>query len=160
MWEKAELLFLLIAANGAPILVEKALGRRGDWPLDGGLVLADGHRLLGSSATLRGVASAVVVTAALAALLGQSARTGAVIGLVSMAGDAASSFVKRRLGLKSGDKATGLDQIPESLLPLLAVSGRYGLSATDIAALVASFTIFDMAASRLLYRLNLRKRPH
>lgn len=160
MWEKAELLLLLIAANGAPILLEKALGRRGDWPLDAGRVLADGRRLLGSSATARGVAGAVLATGALAALLGHPGCMGAIIGLLSMVGDAASSFVKRRLGLKPGDKATGLDQVPESLLPLLAVAERYGLTAADIGVLVLAFTLFDMGASRVLYRLRLRRRPH
>jgi CDP-2,3-bis-(O-geranylgeranyl)-sn-glycerol synthase len=160
MWEKAELLLLLIAANGVPILLDKALGRLGDWPLDGGWVLADGRRLLGRSATVRGVAGAVLATGALAALLGHPAQAGALIGLLSMVGDAASSFVKRRLGLKPGDKATGLDQVPESLLPLLGVAERYGLTVADIGALVLAFTLFDMVASRLLYRLRLRKRPH
>jgi hypothetical protein len=160
MWEKAELLVLLIAANGAPILLEKALGKRADWPVDGGLVLADGRRLFGRSATVRGVVGAVAATAVVALLLGHSARTGAVMGLFSMIGDATSSFVKRRVGLKPGDRATGLDQVPESLLPLLAVAERYGLSWSDISSLVAAFTLFDIVASRLLFRLNLRKRPH
>jgi CDP-2,3-bis-(O-geranylgeranyl)-sn-glycerol synthase len=160
MWEKAELLLLVITANGAPILLEKLMGRRLDQPLDGGLVLGDGRRLLGRSVTIRGVAGAVLATAALAAVLGHGARNGAVIGTCSMAGDAFSSFVKRRAGLSPGDKATGLDQIPESLLPLLAVAERYGLNWLDLSALVSSFTLFDMAASRLLYRMHIRRRPH
>ena len=42
MWEKTGLLILLIAANGAPILLAWSLGQRWNWPLDGGLVLGDG----------------------------------------------------------------------------------------------------------------------
>jgi CDP-2,3-bis-(O-geranylgeranyl)-sn-glycerol synthase len=103
---------------------------------------------------------AVLATTALSLLLGQGARTGAVIGLFSMAGDAISSFLKRRLGLAPGDKATGLDQIPESLLPLLAVANRYGLAWTDIALLVSGFTVFNIGASKLLYQLHIRNRPH
>ena len=160
MWEKAELLLLLVTANGAPILVDKALGERLDCPLDGGLVAWDGRRLLGQSATVRGAVSAVIAAAALAFLLGHGARTGALIGALSMVGDAASSFVKRRFGLMPGEKATGLDQVPESLLPLLAVANRYGLSAKEVALLVLGFMLVDMVASRLLFRLNLRKRPH
>lgn len=160
MWEKAELLLLLICANGAPILLDKALGRRMNFPLDGALTAWDGRRLLGESATVRGVLGAAIATAALATLLGQDPRVGAMVGLLSMCGDAASSFVKRRLGLAPGEKATGLDQVPESLLPLLVVADRYGLMEKDIALLVLAFTLFDMVASRLLFRLNLRKRPH
>ena len=54
MWEKTVLLLLLIVANGAPILVAWRLGPRWAWPLDAGLVLGDGHRLLGESARGRG----------------------------------------------------------------------------------------------------------
>lgn len=160
MWEKAELLLLLMAANGAPVLLTKALGPRMDYPLDAGVVLGDGHRLLGGHSTVRGVAGAMVTTAGLAALLGHSARAGAVMGLLAMAGDAASSFVKRRLDLESGAKATGLDQVPESLLPLLAVANRYRLTWWDLGLLVSTFTLLHILGSRLLFKLKLRKRPH
>ena len=63
-------------------------------------------------------------------------------------------------GAQDDQRATGLDQIPESLLPLLAVAGPYDLSAVDIGGLVLAFTVFDIVVSRLLFRLRLRKRPH
>ena len=160
MWERVELLLLLITANGAPILLDKAMGSRLECPLDGGMVLADGRRLLGRSGTVRGLVGAVLASAALSFAFGSGVRNGALIGLLSMVGDACSSFVKRRLGLSPGDKATGLDQVPESLLPLLAVAERYGLTWADVALLVGAFTLFDMLASRLLYRMHLRKKPH
>lgn len=154
------LLILLITANGAPILADDLLGRRWAWPLDGGLRLRDGRRLLGSSATWRGVIAAVAVTAVLALLLGHGLGTGALTGLLAMLGDASSSFVKRRLGLRPGDPAFGLDQIPESLLPLVAVAGDYGLGWLEVGLLVAAFTLFDLLVSRILYRFRLRKRPY
>ncbi|MGA7979071.1 MAG: CDP-archaeol synthase [Chromatiaceae bacterium] len=160
MLEKVVLLLVIIAANGAPIVVDDLLGRRWAWPIDGGLVLRDGHRLLGASATVRGVVVAVVVAAGLSALLGHSMPLGALIGLLAMAGDAFSSFVKRRLGLEPGEMALGLDQIPECLLPLLAVAEDYRLGWGEISVLVLSFTLFDVLVSRLLYRYHLRKRPY
>jgi hypothetical protein len=160
MWEKTGLLLMLITANGVPILLAWLLGQRWNWPLDGGLRLGDGRRLLGDSATLRGLVLAVLATAVLAYLLGWGAGLGALIGLLAMVGDALSSFVKRRLGLNPGDKATGLDQIPESLLPLLAVARPCELGWLDLSLLVAAFTLFDMAVSGPLYRLHLRRRPY
>lgn len=160
MWNLVGLLLLLIAANGAPILVAWLLHRRWSWPLDAGLVLGDGRPLLGSHITWRGVVAAVLATSLGAWLLGLDAGLGALIGLMAMVGDALSSFIKRRLGLKPGDKATGLDQIPESLLPLLAVADPCGLHWPDLTLLVVSFTLFDMAVSGPLYRLHLRRRPH
>lgn len=160
MYERLELLLLLVAANGAPILLDDLMGRRWAWPLDAGLKLADGRCLLGRSATVRGVLVAVVVTAGLAALLGHGAGMGALIAVLAMLGDALSSFVKRRLGLEPGDKAPGLDQIPESLLPLVVVRGAYGLGWGEITVLVIGFMLFDVLVSRILFRLHLRKRPY
>jgi CDP-2,3-bis-(O-geranylgeranyl)-sn-glycerol synthase len=154
------LLLLLIAANGAPILADDLFGRRWAWPLDAGLRLADGRRLLGSSATWRGVIAAVAATAGLAHLLGHLAAIGALIALLSMAGDAASSFIKRRLGLEPGAPAFGLDQVPESLLPLVAAAPAYGLTWVEVLSLVVAFTAFDLLVSRILYRFRLRKRPY
>jgi hypothetical protein len=47
-----------------------------------------------------------------------------------MAGDLFSSFLKRRLNLPPSSPALGLDQVPESLFPLLAC--RYSLPLTPI----------------------------
>ncbi|NCA87762.1 MAG: CDP-archaeol synthase [Gammaproteobacteria bacterium] len=162
MWEKTLLLLLLIVANGAPILVAWRLGPRWGWPLDAGLVLRDGHRLLGESATVRGLVAAVVATALLAWVLGLGIGLGALIGFLALAGDAFSSFIKRRLGLPPGAKATGLDQVPEALLPLLVVAGPLGLHLPwlDLILLVIAFMLFDMAVSGPLYRLHLRRQPH
>ena len=160
MLEKLELLLLVITANGTPILLDDLLGRRWAWPLDAGLRFADGRRLVGSSDTLRGLIGALAVTTAVAVLLGLPATTGLMIGFFAMVGDVLSSFIKRRMALESGDKAIGLDQVPESLLPLLAVKGRHELGWWDLVLLVLAFTLFSLVASRLLYLLKLRKRPH
>jgi CDP-diglyceride synthetase len=159
MADKLVLLILIIVANGAPILADDLLGRRWAWPIDGGLVFSDGHRILGSSATVRGLVIAVLVAGVLSPLLGHSFWTGVLIGVWAMLGDILSSFVKRRLGVSPGEMAFGLDQIPESLLPLLVVAGDYRLGWDDILILVLAFALFDLVVSRLLYRLHLRKRP-
>ncbi len=160
MWEKAGLLVLIITTNGAPILLAWALGPHWGWPLDGGQMHPDGRRLLGGHATLRGLVAAVLATMIMAGLLGLGVGQGALIGFLAMAGDALSSFIKRRLGIKPGDKATGLDQIPESLLPLAVVAGTFGLGWLDLALMVAIFTLLDMMVSGPLYRWHMRRRPY
>jgi CDP-2,3-bis-(O-geranylgeranyl)-sn-glycerol synthase len=160
MLEQIALLCLIVTANGAPILLENLWGRRWAWPLDAGLRFTDGRRLLGSSATLRGLAGAVVATTGVALLLGLPWKTGLLIGFFAMVGDALSCFLKRRLGLEPGDRAIGLDQVPESLLPLLAVKDSHGLGWLDLAWMVMAFTLFSLVVSRILFRLKLRKRPH
>jgi CDP-2,3-bis-(O-geranylgeranyl)-sn-glycerol synthase len=56
--------------------------------------------------------------------------------------------------------ALGLDQIPESLLPALALKTRLGLTAWDIAGVVFAFILLELLLSRLLFGLRLRDRPY
>ncbi len=87
-------------------------------------------------------------------------EVGALIGTVAMLGDLSSSFIKRRMGLPASAKATGLDQIPESLFPLLACGLVLPLTILDVVAATILFFVGDLALSRLLFTLNLRERPY
>lgn len=155
-----QLMILLTLANGTPVVAKKLFGGRFAWPLDAGIQFLDGRPLLGPSKTIRGIALSLLVTAAGAPLIGLDARIGAVVAGTAMAGDLLSSAVKRRLDLPPSSRATGLDQIPESLLPLLACRDALSLSAPDIVAGVAIFFVGEVLLSRLLYRLRLRDRPY
>ena len=154
------LLLLLLIANGSPIVVRELLGRGFDRPLDGGKVLADGHRLLGPSKTWRGLVAAVLVTTSFALALGWPWEIGVTIGVFAMLGDTASSFIKRRLGLASSTMAPGLDHIPESMLPLLACKPLLALSWTQVLLLSLCFMAANMVLSRLLHRLGIRRHPY
>lgn len=155
-----ELLLLLIAANGSPVVLAKLLGKHMNWPVDGGWQLADGQRLLGKSKTWRGLISAAVTCALLSWLLGHGWLFGLVFGVLAMLGDLCSSFIKRRLRIKASQRATGLDQLPEALLPLWGgtLFWDYGLAALLLATL--SFILIEMAGSPLLFYLGIRKRPY
>jgi CDP-2,3-bis-(O-geranylgeranyl)-sn-glycerol synthase len=56
--------------------------------------------------------------------------------------------------------ALGLDQIPESLFPLLACRMLLPLSFLDVVAGVTLFFIGGLILSRILFRFNLRDRPY
>jgi hypothetical protein len=77
-----------------------------------------------------------------------------------MAGDLLSSFIKRRLDRPPSSRATGLDHIPESLLPLVASQHALALTVTDIGIVVGVFFAGAVILSRLLYRLGLRDEPY
>ena len=118
-------------------------------PIDGGVTfIRDGRPLLGSSKTVRGILLSISVTSALAPVVGLNWKIGALVASVAMAGDLFSSFLKRRMNLPSGGKATGLDQIPESRFPLLACGSTLPLSALDIIAGVAIFCVGELLLSR------------
>ena len=101
-------------ANAAPVV----LG--GGPPLDGGRTWRDGKPLLGSNKTLRGFISGVLVGTLVGTAQGRT-LAGFLMGLGSMLGDAMGSFIKRRLDLKPGDQAPGLDQLGFLLVALTLV---------------------------------------
>jgi CDP-2,3-bis-(O-geranylgeranyl)-sn-glycerol synthase len=123
-------------------------------------LFADGRPWFGPSKTIRGIAFAVLATMAAATLLGLGWKVGALIGTVAMASDLLSSFAKRRLGLPPSSKAIGLDQIPESLFPLLAARLLLPLGALDIAIATMLFFAGELLLSRLLYKWHVRDRPY
>lgn len=153
-------LLLAAVANGTPILTKWWLGERWASALDGGLRLWDGQPLFGTSKTVRGIVVAVAMTALASLLMGLGPGIGALAGAAAMTGDLMSSFTKRRMRLKPSSMAPGLDQIPEVLLPLLAVAGKVGLSIADIVTGVAAFWIGELLISRVLFTLKIRDRPY
>ena len=155
-----QLLALLGVANGTPIVATKLLQDRFGTPLDGGLILPDGEPLFGASKTLRGVILSVGCTTGAAVLLNLDWSIGATMAGMSMLGDLFSSFIKRRIHRQPHDQAFALDQIPEALLPLLAVKVRFNLTGGDIAALVIAFIVLELVLSRILFRLRIRDRPY
>jgi hypothetical protein len=153
-------LVLLGVANGTPIFATRLFGKRFSAPLDGALKLVDGRPLFGPSKTVRGLVLSLVCTTLAALLLDFEWITGAGLAAASMLGDLLSSFIKRRLGLRAHSQAFGLDQIPESLLPLLLLREHLGLGYVDIALIVAAFIVLELILSRLLYTLHIRDRPY
>ena len=160
LWLSLRLLLLLGVANTAPIAAKRLFGKRWSAPLDAGWHFVDGRPLLGSSKTVRGFVAAVAGSAIAAALLGFSPGLGAEVGALAMLGDALSSFVKRRLDITPSGRATGIDQIPEALLPLLVIRGTVGLSLLQTAVIVLAFFALEIPLARLAFRLGLRDRPH
>jgi CDP-2,3-bis-(O-geranylgeranyl)-sn-glycerol synthase len=155
-----EILILLGVANGTPIFATWLFGTRLDAPLDNGLKFPDGRPLFGPSKTVRGLVLSVACTTLAAPLLGFEWITGAGLASASMFGDLLSSFIKRRLGLRTHSQAFGLDQLPESLLPLIALQQHLGLGNGDIAIIVAAFIVLELVLSRMLFRLRIRDRPY
>ena len=146
----SKILLLLVLANGAPVIISLLLGRRLARPIDGGIVFVDGRPWFGPSKTFRGVIASVLVTAVGAIPLGYPATVGASFAAASMAGDLVSSFIKRRLGLSPGRSAVCLDQIPESLLPLLIFWNTFKLTPDTAVLVFVIFLIIDLVVTKLV----------
>jgi CDP-diglyceride synthetase len=156
----AQLLVLLTVANGSPVIAKRFLRATFSMPLDGNAKFIDGRPLLGSSKTIRGIVMSLLATTACAPLVGLQFRLGLLVATTAMAGDLFSSFLKRRFGLPPSSRATGLDQIPESLLPLLACRSALSLTVFDIAAGCVIFFVGELLLSTLFFRFRLRDRPY
>ena len=156
----AKLLLLLCIAHGLPVIAKKICGTRFSQPIDGGLRFFDGYPLFGTSKTIRGLLVSIAATTAAAPVLGLEFTIGAVVAGSAMVGDLFSSFLKRRLSLPASSRATGIDQIPESLLPLLACLCLLPLTLPDVLVGVTVFLIGEILLSRMLYRLGVRDRPY
>jgi CDP-diglyceride synthetase len=150
LWLLGELVLLLVVANATPVILSLLLGNRWKQPVDQGILLSDGRPLLGPSKTLRGIIGSITVCALLAPLFDLNHLQGAGFGALAMLGDLASSFCKRRLGLRSGHPAPLLDQLPETLLPLWVMLPALNASALEIAAAIAAFTVIDLLFTWLL----------
>jgi CDP-archaeol synthase len=115
---------------------------------------------LGVSKTVRGVICSIVATMIVAPAIGMSWTLGLAAGAAAMAGDLSSSFVKRRLELAASERATGLDQVPESLLPALVCAYELALGWLDVVIVTGIFFVGEIALSRLLYTFHIRERPY
>ena len=156
----AQLLTLISLANGSPVVAKRILGQAYATPIDGNIRFADGRPLLGPSKTVRGVVASLLVTALGAPLIGLKFEIGLLVAATAMAGDLVSSFFKRRFGFASSSRATGLDQIPEALFPLLACRSVLSLTAIDIVVGCVIFFVGEILLSHLFFRLRLRDRPY
>jgi len=140
---------LLIVANLMPWGLGRMCGERWAAPLDCGLTLADGRRLMGSHKTWRGLGAALVGCGLTAWALGIHWVLGVEFAALSMLGDAASSVWKRRRGRQPGEDDPGLDQLPEALVPLVALQGPLGLGWRQILLVTTGFAILNLISLRV-----------
>lgn len=158
--ELLQLLFLIIIANGAPILVRVVLNDGFILAIDFGNKLPDDHRIFGSSKTWRGIFAALFATSVAAWLLGYSLITGLLLAVYAMLGDLLSSFIKRRLAMAPSSAAPFLDQVPESFFPAFMMMQVFNLEISSVILLVLIFIIVELAISHVLYFWGIRKRPY
>jgi CDP-2,3-bis-(O-geranylgeranyl)-sn-glycerol synthase len=83
------------------------VGSRFNQAIDFDAIWTDGQPLLGRSKTIRGLVLSLVITAALAPVVGLPWIAGLLIADSAMAGDLLISFLKRRLAYSVEQQRTG-----------------------------------------------------
>ncbi|MBW4934496.1 CDP-archaeol synthase [Marinobacter sp. F4206] len=155
-----ELFVMLVLANGVPVVVARVLKQHWAAPIDGGRLWPDGRPVLGASKTWRGLVFGTLSCALFSLWSGLGFAFGLVFGVLGLLGDLLSSFLKRRLGLGSSARALGLDQIPESSLPMVLAVFWLPVGWWSATLVVVAFTLANILFSPLLYRLGIRRHPH
>lgn len=155
MIEPLEILLLIVIANSAPVAARLIFSHYGSTSIDLGHRLKDGQYLFGSTKTWRGLLSAIILTSLFTCLLDDTIISGLIISISAMLGDLLSSFIKRRLSIPSSKNVILLDQLPESLFPVLiyALSIR-PLELIEVIVIITLFIIIDSGLSTLLNRLS------
>jgi CDP-archaeol synthase len=155
-----QLLFLIIIANGAPILIRVLLNDELNLAVDFGCKLPDNKRIFGPSKTWRGIFAALIVTSVAAWLFGYSPKIGLLVAVCAILGDLLSSFIKRRLAMAPSSAALLLDQVPESFFPAFIMMQIFNLDIFSVILLVIIFIMVELIISRVLYLWGIRKRPY
>ncbi len=155
-----KLLLLLGCANTMPIVAFHIFKDRFSAPIDLGRNFIDGRPIFGPHKTWRGLVASVLGTWLAALILHVDFAHGVLLALWSMVGDMIASFIKRRLGLKSGARCTGIDQAIESLLPLVILKGSLGITWPDCFIVTALFVFLEIVLSPFFYKIGFRKNPY
>lgn len=157
MKETLDILILIVIANAAPVITRFIFSEKNLLAIDFGLKLKDQQALFGKTKTWAGIISSLSLTSICAYLLNYDISSGLIISSLAMTGDLLTSFIKRRLKKQSSESCLLLDQIPESVLPALAMKNLYSLSLIQLIVIIVSFIIIELILSTTLLRYRKRK---
>lgn len=145
-------------ANSAPLAISRLIPEKLRIPLDLGLRFPDGNRVLGDGKTVFGFIAGTAAGGVIGLLQG-NAHLGALLGLGAMTGDAAGSFVRRRMGLPRGADVPILNQLDFVAGAILAGSTARAWSIPEI-VLICMLTIpLHRLTNRLAHKAGLKGEP-
>lgn len=153
------------AANVIPVFFSRiSLGRSLDAPVDKGRVFL-GRRILGDHKTVKGFVFGTlggVLVGLIQYYIGSysfytAVLLGGLLGFGALVGDSVKSFIKRRIGIKSGGSFPVFDQIdfPIGALVFGSVLVDYSVSFVLLAIVVSG--ILSLLADIVGYLLGIKK---
>ncbi len=165
------IIFVLPAyvANGSPVIGVRLMGRA--TPLDRGAKAWDGRRVLGDGKTIEGFIVGISCGTAVGMILllllpgfYRNVLEPLLLSLGAMIGDILGSFLKRRLGLRRGQPAPGLDQLGFLVFALLFSTLAYGAPAwLDVITLILLTFVtasLHLGTNYVAYLLGLKEEPY
>ena len=150
----------MYAANGSPVLIK---GKR---PIDFGYNARDGRRIFGDGKTWEGFLGGVAIgtlAGSLEAILWPELSQVSLaffMAFGALFGDLVAAFIKRRMGLKRGEPAPGLDQLDfvAGGLALAWTTGHY-FSAEVIIIVVIITPFLHLMTNYLAHLFGLKSVP-
>lgn len=149
------------AANATPVV----LG--GGRPIDGGRKFLDGRPIFGPGKTWRGLAAGLAAGTMVGLVQGLIVANpshylllGFLLALGALLGDMLGSFIKRRIGIKRGGAAPGLDQLGFVIVALLLASPIALPSWGEIVTIIAVTPVLHVGTNFAGYKLGLKDRPY
>lgn len=138
---------------GATLFAGQALDRGRRW--------RDGRPLLGAGKTDRGSLAGLVMAAVAGGAAFVGWPSGLLIGVCTMTGDLAASFLKRRGGLARGQRVLGLDQLDSIavLVGLELLAGIIGLQPLTLLALAVVTLLVQLYGNVLLFAVGKKAVP-
>jgi len=166
------LLYVLPAyvANATPVPFAKILKKT--TPIDGGRFAWDGRRILGDGKSWEGLLLGIAGGTLIGVILYLAGNLGGfrsisepmVLSVGAMIGDVFGSFIKRRIGLKRGEPAPGLDQLGFLIIALMASVAIYGVpdwfDSMVFACILIITAILHLSTNFIAYLLKLKDRPY
>ena len=157
-------------ANGSPVVGVRIIGRR--TPLDRGAKAWDGRRVLGDGKTVEGLIIGICIGTLAGLILYLCGNVGSyravsepsLLASGAMLGDIVGSFIKRRIGLRRGQPAPGLDQLGFLAAALALSSIAYGfpswMDSLTLMLLLAVTALLHLGTNYLAYLLGLKTEPY
>ena len=155
--EALKFIFPAYCANAAPVIFG------GGKPLDGGKKFVDGKPIFGKNKTLRGFISGLIIGTIVGfaeyALFKYPMAFGFITALGALIGDLFESFIKRRLGKKSGEVLPLADQL-DFVLGALAFSLLVMPPKIEVFLIVLMITPpIHLITNYFAYLLKLKRKP-
>lgn len=148
-------------ANATPVV----LG--GGAPIDGGRLFTDGRPIFGAGKTIRGFLVGLIAGSLLATIQGFMVgepctypMLGLLLALGALIGDLAGSFIKRRMGIRSGGAAPGLDQLSFLIFALILASPIVIPKWEIILVLILITPPIHLGTNFAGYKLGLKREPY
>ncbi len=156
----AKMIVLLLFINATPAIMMPFFSKARPFatPMDFDLRFLDGRAWLGKHKTVGGFGFGILAGGAMGYFLGFSLSLGFGAGLLAMAGDSVSSFIKRRFSFNEGTEILILDQVFEGGFPLVLFHSAHVFSPRASGAMLIIFIVAGIFGSRLHRRFFVQTR--